>query len=187
MVDQATTSAVEIFHSPGLVLEAAPLEAWIQISSRAPAAHAAKAIATSLGQEPGLRVGSVCGTPGSPAILTDGPGRWLIRYPRDSRLPTDIALCALTDISDSLLGVRARGPLALALLATGCPLDLDASGAAHPACARSLFHHIPLLLHRLGEQTLDLFVPRSYLAEFEHALLVAAHGLSAWHGQGEER
>lgn len=187
MVDQATLPATELFNSPGLVLETVPVQAWLRISSRAPAVQAAKAIATSLGVEPDLRVGRVSGIPDSPVILTDGPARWLIRYPVDSRLPTDIALCAVTDISDSMSGVRVRGDLALELIASGCPLQLDAPGAVQPACARSLFHHIPLLLHRLESHTLDLFVPRSYLPEFQAALLVAARGISAWHGQGQER
>ena len=184
MADQAPVTAEEFFNSPGLVLESAPLQAWLRISSRAPAARAARAIATSLGVEPGARVGSASGMPGWPTLLTDGPGRWLARYPVNTRLPTSIDLCALTEISDSMPGIRARGALALDLLATGCPLDLAEPLDAHPACARSLFHHIPLLVHRLEAQTLDLFVPRSYLPAFQHALLEAARGLVAWRTLG---
>ncbi|MCJ7558930.1 MAG: hypothetical protein MUP90_18740 [Gammaproteobacteria bacterium] len=181
MVDQALVPVVDLFTSPGLVLASTPLQAWLHLCSRAPAAQAARAIANSLGVAPGARVGSVSTLPGKADILTDGPGRWLLRYPFNTCLPKEIALCAVTDISDAMLGIRVSGDLALDLVASGCPLDLAGAGAAHPACARSLFHHIPLLLHRLEAQTLDLFVPRSYLPAFQHALLEAARGLVALH------
>ena len=181
MPDQTLVAAAELFTSSALVLESAPLQAWLRISSRAPTAQAVRAIAHSLGVAPGALVGSVSNTPGAAAILTDGPRHWLLRDSVNASLPKEIALCALTDISDSMLGVRVSGELALDLVATGCPLDLASPFSAHPACARSLFHHIPLLLHRLEAQTLDLFVPRSYLPAFQHALLEAARGLVAWH------
>jgi len=181
MVDQAPVPAVELFNSSGLVLESAPLQTWLRISSRAPAAQAARAIAHSLGVAPGARVGSVSTISDVAAILTDGPRQWLLRDSINTRPPREIALCALTDISDSMLGVRVNGELALDLVATGCPLDLAGTVNAYTDCARSLFHHIPLLLHRLEARTLDLFVPRSYLPAFQHTLLEAARDLAALH------
>jgi sarcosine oxidase gamma subunit len=136
-------------------------------------------LASALGGDPGPEVGDVrCLTDG-PDILTDGPRRWLLRYAPDAARPGDIPGITVTDMSDSMLGVRVHGALALELLATGCPLDLASPEAAPVSCARSVFQHLPLLVHRLDPKTMDLYVPRSYISDFQDALLAAAHAIVA--------
>jgi len=118
-----------------------------------------------LGQLVPLRPNTVSGDPHGPLILWDGPGRWLIRGGPDE-LPARLRDCSQVNVSDSLVGIRVSGSLAQQLIATGCPLDLEVECLRSPACARSLYQHIPLLLFRHGDSGIDLYVPVSFGQEF---------------------
>lgn len=161
---------------PDLVLEVLPRFHWWQFSGRGPGAGAL--LAGMLALESAPAVGELL-IAGPVTVLGDGPGRWLIRQPREAAAPLAPAGGALTDLSDSLWGVCARGTLATELLACGCPLDLGGPDTPPPGGARSLFHHLPLLVLHTRAGSLDLLVPRSYRADFAHALTTAADHLLA--------
>jgi len=144
--------------------------------------HALEAFSASLSSVLGhlvpLRPNTVSGHPDGPLILWDGPGRWLVRGGGED-LPGRLQDADLVDISDSMTGLKVSGKLALELIASGCPLDMDEERLAAPACARSMYQHIPLLLFRDGETSMDLYVPASYRLEFADALATAARALLA--------
>jgi heterotetrameric sarcosine oxidase gamma subunit len=179
MIDHSGSPGGTLFSAPGLTIDAAPVDHWLQAGSRAHPSQLKAFLATALGVEPNERVNTVTRVPGGPEILAVGPGRWLLRYPPGRTLDSPAPQSSVTDISDSMLGFRVSGDGARELLGTGCPLELGDWDDTRPGCAHSLFHHIPLLIHRLQNNTLDLLVPRSYLAEFQHALLHSARALAA--------
>lgn len=82
---------------------------------------------------------------------------------------------ALFDVSASRIAYALRGVDAPAVLARGCPLDLDARVFAPGRCAQSLFGRIPALFYR-HETTaaFTVMVARSMAADAWHSLCVAA-------------
>lgn len=179
MADQGNSPDKPIFSAPRLAIHAAPADHWLQLSSRAHPGQLKEFLATALGVEPNWRANSVTSVPGGPDLLAVGPGRWLLRYPPGQTLQSRPPGSSLTDISDSMLGFRVSGPAGRELLGTGSALELEKWDPAQPGCARGLFHHIPLLVQQLPENSLDLLVPRSYLEEFRHAILHGARALAA--------
>jgi sarcosine oxidase gamma subunit len=187
VTEQVITAPDSTLRTPDLTVEPAAPAGWLRISSRLPARQAAAAITGRLGQEPGPGVGDVRRLEAGGYLLSDGPGRWLLRFEPGISPLRDIPGCAVNDVSDSFMGMRILGGLALELLATGCPLDPAGLASTRPACSRSLFQHIPLLLVRLEAEVLDLYVPRSYTREFRHALMTGARAiLDLHHAKGGE-
>ena len=68
---------------------------------------------------------------------------------------------ALFDLSASRIGWRVAGPMAFALLSSGCPLDLHPRAFAPGTCAQSLFGHVGALYWRDMAGDFHLFVARS--------------------------
>lgn len=181
MDKHTTPPGKALFSTAQLRIDPAPVDHWLQASSRLHAGRLKNDLSDILGIELPGGVNSCRSCDGGPDILATGPGCWLLRYPPGKTLDRPLPYCSVTDISDSRLGFRVSGKLRHELLATGCPVQLANSLEFIPDCAQSLFHHIPLLVHRLQEDAMDLLVPRSYLAEFQHALLHSARSLVALH------
>ena len=55
---------------------------------------------------------------------------------------------AVVDVSDYYTVLKLEGPDAAALLARGCPLDLDSTVFESGACAQTRFGHASVLLHK---------------------------------------
>lgn len=94
--------------------------------------------------------------PNPPADTAPGPAF------ADSRNRINAAAGALFDVSDSRVGWTLRGPRALDLLASGCPLDLHDKTFARDSCAQSLFGHVAALYHRHADGDFTVYVARSF-------------------------
>ncbi len=82
---------------------------------------------------------------------------------------------ALFDVSAGRVGWSVAGPRAAAVLAKGCPLDLDPRVFAPGACAQSVFGRIGALFARCDESPAwALLVPRSYARDAWQALCESA-------------
>lgn len=67
---------------------------------------------------------------------------------------------AVFDVSHARVCLRLRGPAAEPLLATGCPLDLEAMPVG--GCGASVLGPFTVVVRRLGQESFDLWVARSY-------------------------
>jgi len=92
----------------------------------------------------------------------------------DSRNQLSAAGGALFDVSASRVGWTLRGPRALDLLASGCPLDLHHSVFTPDSCAQSLFGHVAALYHRHADGDFTLYVARSFADDVWSALCASA-------------
>ncbi len=92
----------------------------------------------------------------------------------DSRTQLNAAGGALFDVSASRVGWTLRGPRALDLLASGCPLDLHHSVFAPDSCAQSLFGNVAALYHRHADGDFTLYVARSFADDVWQALCASA-------------
>lgn len=119
-------------------------------------------------------------------LLTVAPLRlWCLAADGDERLDAlaasvDADSACVTWLGHSHARVRIGGPAARALLAQEIAIDLDASALDSGAIARTVLHHIPVLLQcrDAGAGVFDLYLPRSYAASgWEYLLdLATAHG-----------
>lgn len=172
MPDTSYPPGKKLLQHPDLALEVLPRFQWWELGGRDAGARLTGLTGIDRAPQTGELVSA-----GNIVVLGDGPGRWLIRRPREADPLTAPAGCALIDLSDSLWGIRARGALAAELLCCGCPLDPGNPDNQPPAAARSQFHHLPLLVLHARAGNLDLLVPRSYRTDFVHALLAASRDL----------
>ncbi len=69
---------------------------------------------------------------------------------------------ALVDVSHRQTAVEIHGPHAQALLAGGCPLDVDPAEFPVDACTRTVFAKAEIVLWRTGAETFRLECWRSY-------------------------
>lgn len=151
----------------GTTLAALPEVARVSV---APFAGQREAVATALGTllpEPGRAAGGV---------LWAGLGLWLVEGRQAGEVSRRLAgLAAVTDQSDGWAGLRLTGATAVDVLARLVPLDLAGFGPG--SAARSLLHHVPLLILSVPAG-FDLLVPRSYartaLGEIAQAMRAAA-------------
>ncbi|NNC22565.1 sarcosine oxidase subunit gamma [Salinisphaera sp. USBA-960] len=60
------------------------------------------------------------------------------------------------------------------ILAAGCAIDLHPSAFAVDTCVQTLLARMPVLLHRVADQTFDLYVPRSYARSMRRWLAESA-------------
>ncbi|MGH8263175.1 MAG: sarcosine oxidase subunit gamma [Steroidobacteraceae bacterium] len=87
-----------------------------------------------------------------------GPAEWLIYAleggiePLQRTVEHDVRAGSLVvaDVSQGLALIELSGAETLAVLATGCGLDLAGGGVPPGGCAQSHFHQVPLILHRPG-------------------------------------
>ena len=121
-------------------------------------------------------------------LLWIGPKSWLV-FSLDPMAPADPATRpdfsdsrrqlnstggALFDVSASRVGWTVRGPRALDLLASGCPLDLHGNAFALDSCAQSLFGHVAALFERTADGDISLYVARSFADGVWSALCTSA-------------
>jgi sarcosine oxidase subunit gamma len=111
------------------------------------------------------------------AALWLGPDEWLLIAPeaQGATLSAGLATAlaglphSLVDVGHRQSGCELHGPQAATLLASGCPLDLDASAFPVGMCTRTVLAKAEIVLWRTAPQTFRLEVARSfvaYVAEF---------------------
>lgn len=99
-----------------------------------------------------------------------GPDEWQIHCPEDAQhaLVRDLqeALAgqhsAVVDVSDYYAVIRLSGDKALEVLSKGAPIDLHPRAFPAGACAQTRFGHATILLHKIGEDCVDLQVRWSF-------------------------
>ena len=80
----------------------------------------------------------------------------------------------LLDLSDSRTILRIAGEEARRVLAKGVAVDLHTSVFPVQAIAHTMVEHAGVLLHRVGPEAFELYVPRSYSANLWHWLTESA-------------
>lgn len=114
--------------------------------------HCAPHDAAALGAAAGVELGAAmlrATTRGEWHSLHLAPDEWLLIGPAGGELRFDPGLPhALVDIGERSFGLEIEGPLASALLAAGCPLDLDERAFPASACTRTLFGKVMVMLWR---------------------------------------
>ena len=111
-------------------------------------------------------------TAGERAALWLGPDEWLLLAPRAEedaaedalRRALDGAPHSLVRVSDRHAALTTSGPLAGALLATGCPLDLDDAAFPEGMCTRTLLGKAEIVLWRHRPASFRIEVRRSFAA-----------------------
>jgi sarcosine oxidase, subunit gamma len=85
---------------------------------------------------------------------------------------------ALVDVSHRQCALELRGPLAAAMLNTGCPLDLALDAAPIGFCTRTVFAKAEIVLWRRADSCFQLQTWRSFLPYVTGLLAFAAeeHG-----------
>jgi sarcosine oxidase, subunit gamma len=81
---------------------------------------------------------------------------------------------ALVDVSHRQSALELRGRFAVAMLNTGCPLDLDPAAAPIGFCTRTIFAKAEIVLWRRDESCFQLQAWRSYLPYVTGLLAFAA-------------
>ncbi len=117
-------------------------------------------------------------TVGSRSALWQGPDEYLLIAPESERtliiqaLTNELSAHAhsLVDVSHRQNGLIVKGPHAVWLLESGCPLDLDLSQFPIGMCTRTLFEKSEITLWRLAPDIFHLEVWRSF-TEYVIALL----------------
>jgi sarcosine oxidase subunit gamma len=106
------------------------------------------------------------------AALWLGPDEWLLIAPaaQGAALAAGLATAlaglphSLVDVSHRQCGGELRGPRAAALLAAGCPLDLDASAFPVGMCTRTVLAKAEVVLWRTAAEEFRIEVARSFVA-----------------------
>jgi sarcosine oxidase, subunit gamma len=122
---------------------------------------------------------------GDSAALWLGPDEWLLISAEHRADETAAALrAALAELAHSLVDVSHRqvalevsGSDARALLAAGCPLDLDSCTFPVGMCTRTLLGKAEIVLWRIGAEAFRLEVWRSFAPYVSAFLAEAARGL----------
>jgi sarcosine oxidase subunit gamma len=125
------------------------------------------------------------GVAGERAALWLGPDEWLLLG-----TPTDEGIEALragalaglahslVDVSHRQIALAVRGPQAPTLIASGCPLDLDARAFPVGMCTRTMLGKCEVVLWRTRPEEFRLEVWRSFAAYVAHYLAEAARGMN---------
>lgn len=95
------------------------------------------------------------------AIACLGPDEFYVRLPRDGDLSRGAEQpVSVVDVSDRALGIIVEGEAALAVLSSGCPLDL----AHWPVgrASRTIFETVEIILYRESETRWHIDVWRSF-------------------------
>ncbi len=148
---------------PGLAVSRAATEPqWLL--------HADPDDAATLAAATGLRLPAAMLTSASGdgwTALHLSPDEWLLVGDAEAdggdlaaRLEAVAVAHSLVDVSDRSIGLILKGPLAIAALAAGCPLDLERLPDGH--CTRTLFGKVTVLLRRMAGDAWRLDYARSY-------------------------
>lgn len=123
---------------------------------------------------------------GESAALWLGPDEWLLLSAEQRADETAAALRAafaglahsLVDVSHRQLALEVHGPSAPALLASGCPLDLDPEAFPVGMCTRTMLAKAEIVLWRTRAESFRIEVWRSFAPYVSALLAEAARGLS---------
>lgn len=123
---------------------------------------------------------------GESAALWLGPDEWLLISAEQRADETAAALRAalaglahsLVDVSHRQLALEVHGPTAPALLASGCPLDLDPEVFPVGMCTRTMLAKAEIVLWRTRAESFRIEVWRSFAPYVSALLAEAARGLS---------
>lgn len=149
----------------------------LQLASRAlPAAATATIAATQLPLQPNTWAGV------DPTISWVAPDAWLLQSAgqEGSRLAAETGIacahlpCAVTDLSDALVTLSLEGPVADAVLARGCGLDLRTASFGMHSCARTRLAQLPVLIRRPAALRFELVVDRAAAQYLQDWLVDAA-------------
>ena len=122
---------------------------------------------------------------GERTALWLGPDEWLlIAPPEQSGLATRLERAlsswphSLVDVSHRQVALVVHGAAAATLLASGCPLNLEAAAFPVGMCTRTLLAKAEVLLWRLGASEFRIEVWRSFAPYVSQYLAEAARGLN---------
>jgi sarcosine oxidase subunit gamma len=128
-----------------------------------------------LGREVPKRIGDT-----DAGIACLGPDEWYVVLPDNFDLPRGEGLpVSVVDVSSRALGMVLEGPGALAVLSSGCPLDLACLGVGR--ATRTVFETVEIVVWRESEERWYVEVWRSFATWLWHAFL-AAMPSSGGHG-----
>jgi methylglutamate dehydrogenase subunit D len=153
---------------PGSPLRATELIGW-SLTQLAFWPESIRAIGDALGRVHGIpvpaRVGDVSGE-GQIHVLRLAPGRiWIVTESSASVSPLAGVLAdhvSLTTLTHGQRRYRLCGRRLRRLLTESIAIDLDGPALAPGRAAQTQLHRVPVLLHRLDREVLNLHVPRSY-------------------------
>jgi sarcosine oxidase, subunit gamma len=122
---------------------------------------------------------------GARAALWMGPDEWLLRAGESEAAMVGAALDAalgglphsLVDVSHRQIACSVSGPAAVALLSSGCPLDLDLRAFPVDMCTRTMLAKAEVVLWRTGAEAFHLEVWRSFAAYVSLFIAEAARGM----------
>ncbi|HXZ60539.1 MAG TPA: sarcosine oxidase subunit gamma family protein [Steroidobacteraceae bacterium] len=123
---------------------------------------------------------------GESAALWLGPDEWLLICEEPASQETAAALRAtlaglphsLVDVSHRQIALEVSGRDAPALLAAGCPLDLEASAFPVGMCTRTMLAKAEIVLWRTAPEVFRIEVWRSFAPYVSAFLSEAACGVS---------
>ncbi len=155
----------DLFLTDGVSLREITGYSLVHIATRGNRRTAASGVKTACGAAAPMKPNCVVSKDDA-LIMWFGPRSWIVRTTdgAGTDLPT-IKLCSVTDLSDSRCQLRVDGPRAAELLSTGCPVDFD-SAMPEQGCAQTTYNQFQIFLHRAGQETYDVFVPRSFAEDF---------------------
>ena len=123
-----------------------------------------------LGREVPKRIGDT-----DAGIACLGPDEWYVILPDNFDLPRGEGLpVSVVDVSSRALGLVLEGPGALAVLSSGCPLDLARMGVGR--ATRTVFETVEIVVWRESETRWHVEVWRSFATWLWHAFVAAMHG-----------
>jgi heterotetrameric sarcosine oxidase gamma subunit len=127
------------------------------------------------------RIGEVAARDGIHALRLAPDRIWILVEPEATTPPPEAMEQSLGGPWGSSLSLtqgrrryRLSGRLCLAVLAKGIALDLQGSELPPGRAAQTQLHRVPVLLHRLERESIDLFVPRSFSDSIEDWIADAA-------------
>lgn len=111
----------------------------------------------------------------SDGIACLGPDEWYVVLPDNFDLPRGEGLAvSVVDVSSRAIGFVLEGPRALAVLSSGCPLDLAKMSVGR--ATRTVFETVEIIVWREAEDRWHVEVWRSFATWLWNAFLAAMHG-----------
>ena len=159
------TLLAEPFVADGVGIAPAPAMARYSLRARD-----AALLSSVIGRPLPDRIGDV-----AEGIARLGPDEWLALLPAGTILPAGAGQpVSVVDVSSRAIGLVVEGQGAAALIATGCPLDVEriAPGRA----TRTLYETVEIVLWRQSDTRFHIETWRSFGAWLSEALVTAARG-----------
>ena len=133
-------------------------------------ARDAKVLAKATGLKLPGKIGDQTG-----GVICLGPDEWYAILPQGNTLPRGEGQpVSVTDVSSRALGLVLEGPGALAVLSSGCPLDLANMGVGR--ATRTVFETVEVVVWREAEDRWHIEVWRSFATWLWNAFIAAMHG-----------